>query len=390
MSPSGSCLYHTATSPGPLAVRPPKLSRRHDLCFLRPSGGLIPFCCRMYTCVAARRLLHSPTPTPSPLSGSLHAHAREHRSPAHDWLYPRSSCSRRPLSFPGSPLTSPSSETSFQRFCHPSPPVHSFLPLTALYRLVTSVSRARDLRASALGRTIEHYDFSVPGSFYIDDRDGQIIYKSIFTRGILRFLVKNKWFYSCDWHMSILLFKINASNIENSFIYIFTRNFCKILSIHALFILAKSNRINADDFLFGTRLDKNSRELITRGAAQASYFRLLRFFPASAQFSRSRAARVYTGPWTFFSSSCHATETSARIRQRQNHLKAGVSVSLQRNETTCGRGAEGRRGRKEEREKGARGAFVNAARSAFKPICMTRRQACTFELRSRARDFDKC
>lgn len=63
VSPSGSCLYHTATSPSPLAVRPPKLSRRHDLCFLRPSGGLIPFCCRMYTCAAAPpSLSHPPTP----------------------------------------------------------------------------------------------------------------------------------------------------------------------------------------------------------------------------------------------------------------------------------------------------------------------------------------
>lgn len=42
-------------------------------------------------------------------------------------------------------------------------------------------------------------------------------------------------------------------------------------------------------------------------------------------------------------------------------------------------------------------AFVNAARSAFKPICMTRSllfQDCTFKLRSRARahtlGFDKC
>ena len=29
-------------------------------------------------------------------------------------------------------------------------------------------------------------------------------------------------------------------------------------------------------------------------------------------------------------------------------------------------------------------AFVNAARTAFKPTCMTRRQACTFKLRSHA------
>lgn len=167
VSPSGSCLYHTATSPSPLAVRPPKLSRRHDLCFLRPSGGLIPFCCRMYTCAAAPpSLSHPPTPPPS-LSA-----------------FPRSSRSRRPPR-PRVPLASPSSETSFQRFCHPPPAARSFLPLTAFYRLVTSVSRARDLRASAPGRTIEHYDFSVPGSFYIDGRDGQIIYKSIFTRGVL-------------------------------------------------------------------------------------------------------------------------------------------------------------------------------------------------------------
>lgn len=80
VSPSGSCLYHTATSPGPLAVRPPKLSRRHDLCFLRPSGGLIPFCCRMYTCAAAPPSLSHPNPFPlSPCTLT-----REHRSPAHD------------------------------------------------------------------------------------------------------------------------------------------------------------------------------------------------------------------------------------------------------------------------------------------------------------------
>lgn len=78
VSPSGSCLYHTATSPGPLAVRPPKLSRRHDLCFLRPSGGLIPFCCRMYSCAAAPPSLSHPK---SPFLLQL---AREHRSPAHD------------------------------------------------------------------------------------------------------------------------------------------------------------------------------------------------------------------------------------------------------------------------------------------------------------------
>lgn len=120
----------------------------------------------VYVCGGASFTLPSPNPSP-PLSA-----------------FPRSSRSRRPPR-PRVPLASPSSETSFQRFCHPPPAARSFLPLTAFYRLVTSVSRARDLRASAPGRTIEHYDFSVPGSFYIDGRDGQIIYKSIFTRGVL-------------------------------------------------------------------------------------------------------------------------------------------------------------------------------------------------------------
>lgn len=119
-------------------------------------------------------------PTPPPLPFPLLACSRASTDLPHTTDYPRSSRSRRPPR-PRVPLASPSSETSFQRFCHPPPSVRSFLPLTALYRLVTSVSRARDLRASAPGRTIEHYDFSVPGSFYIDDCDGQIIYKSIFT-----------------------------------------------------------------------------------------------------------------------------------------------------------------------------------------------------------------
>jgi hypothetical protein len=50
----------------PCAARPPKLSRRYDLCFLRPSGGLIPFCCRMYTCAARRGAARRPPPRPCP------------------------------------------------------------------------------------------------------------------------------------------------------------------------------------------------------------------------------------------------------------------------------------------------------------------------------------
>lgn len=137
----------------------------------------------VYVCAAAPPSLSHP---PTPLLPFLPFPARSRASTdlPHTTDYPRSSRSRRPPR-PRVPLASPSSETSFQRFCHPPPAARSFLPLTAFYRLVTSVSRARDLRASAPGRTIEHYDFSVPGSFYIDGRDGQIIYKSIFTRGVL-------------------------------------------------------------------------------------------------------------------------------------------------------------------------------------------------------------
>lgn len=116
VSPSGSCLYHTATSPGPLAVRPPKLSRRHDLCFLRPSGGLIPFCCRMCTCAVA-----SSSRASLPLAAPFRF-TREHGSPAHTIVCPRSSRSR----WPPCPLASASFETSFQRFRHP-PPSRSLL-----------------------------------------------------------------------------------------------------------------------------------------------------------------------------------------------------------------------------------------------------------------------
>lgn len=94
VSPSGSCLYHTATSPGPLAVRPPKLSRRHDLCFLRPSGGLIPFCCRMYTCAARGASFTLPSLHPPPFL--LSARSRASTDLPHTTDYPRSSRSRRP------------------------------------------------------------------------------------------------------------------------------------------------------------------------------------------------------------------------------------------------------------------------------------------------------
>lgn len=105
VSPSGSCLYHTATSPGPLAVRPPKLSRRHDLCFLRPSGGLIPFCCRMYTCVAAPPSLSLSLFIPASSLLSLHpARLRASTNLPHTTDYPRSSRSRRPPPRPRVPL----------------------------------------------------------------------------------------------------------------------------------------------------------------------------------------------------------------------------------------------------------------------------------------------
>lgn len=129
----------------------------------------------VYVCGGASFTL----PSQVPLSAPARARAQisrtrltipaRHAVDADGLLRPGSPCYAffRELLFSGYVTLSPSP---------PHPPVRSFLPLTALYRLVTSVSRARDLRASAHGRTIEHYDFSVPGSFYIDDHDGQIIY----------------------------------------------------------------------------------------------------------------------------------------------------------------------------------------------------------------------
>lgn len=69
---------------GPLAVHPPKLSRRHDLCFLRPSGGLIPFCCRMYTCSGGALPPSFPSHLPPTLPCLVYSLARKHESPAHD------------------------------------------------------------------------------------------------------------------------------------------------------------------------------------------------------------------------------------------------------------------------------------------------------------------
>lgn len=69
---------------GPLAVHPPKLSRRHDLCFLRPSGGLIPFCCRMYTCSGGALSPPFPSHLPPTLPCLVYSLARKHESPAHD------------------------------------------------------------------------------------------------------------------------------------------------------------------------------------------------------------------------------------------------------------------------------------------------------------------
>lgn len=150
-------------------VRPPKLSRRHDLCFLRPSGGLIPFCCRMYiyVCAAASPVPFSVLSLRRCLPRA--ARARESTDLPHTTDYSRSSRSRRRV------LLVPSLRGFFRDFfsavpSSPFPPSlrPRSLPLTALYRLATSVSRARDLRASALGRTIEHYDLLVSGSFYIE------------------------------------------------------------------------------------------------------------------------------------------------------------------------------------------------------------------------------
>lgn len=111
----------------------------------------------------------SPTP-PRPHSPPFPAacsRAREHRDLPHTTDYSRSSRSRRPPC-PQVPSLRLLSRLLFSGSVTLPFPRPRFLPLTALYRLVTSVSRARDLRASALGRTIEHYDFLVPGSFYIE------------------------------------------------------------------------------------------------------------------------------------------------------------------------------------------------------------------------------
>lgn len=115
----------------------------------------------VYTCVRRR-----PTPpTLPPLCSPPHARARygTHESPAHDRPSPLVTQSVDGLlvpvppflpRFPRSSLPRLSFETSFQRLLSSSPPqplpsCPAFLTLTALYRLVTSVSRAGDLRASA-------------------------------------------------------------------------------------------------------------------------------------------------------------------------------------------------------------------------------------------------
>lgn len=145
---------------GPLAVHPPKLSRRHDLCFLRPSGGLIPFCCRMYTC-SGGALSPPPFPRtfPLPFPASC-TRSRASTNLPHTTDGPRSSRSVDGLRVPA---RFGFFRDFFSALLSPSPASSPFLPLTALYRLVTSVSRARDLRASALGQaTIECYHRYLP------------------------------------------------------------------------------------------------------------------------------------------------------------------------------------------------------------------------------------
>lgn len=122
VSPSGSCLYHTATSASPLAVRPPKLSRRHDLCFLRPSGGLIPFCCRMYiyVCAAASPVPFSVLSLRRCLPRAALARARAQISRTRPTIPARHAVDGESSL---SPRFAASFETSFQRFRHPrSPP----------------------------------------------------------------------------------------------------------------------------------------------------------------------------------------------------------------------------------------------------------------------------
>lgn len=102
-----------AGPPFSCAARPPKLSRRHDLCFLRPSGGLIPFC---VGCIRVRRCPAPPSPCPVCLR------AREHTNHPHTTDYPSARHAVDGLLVPQVPSRSsfPASfETSFQRFRHP-------------------------------------------------------------------------------------------------------------------------------------------------------------------------------------------------------------------------------------------------------------------------------
>lgn len=69
-----------------------------------------------------------------------------------------------------------------------------------------------------------------------------------------------------------------------------------------------------------------------------------------------------------------------------NGIAAKADSIPSRSYLSCYRSSATRRATRMKgmKRKKAKLAFVNTARSAFKPICMTRRQACTFELRSPA------
>lgn len=83
---------------------------------------------------------------------------REHGSPAHTRLSVPARHAVDGLLVPSPRLLS---KLLFSGSVTLLPPAFSFSFFDGIYRLVTSVSRARDLRAGALGRAIEHYDFSV-------------------------------------------------------------------------------------------------------------------------------------------------------------------------------------------------------------------------------------
>lgn len=142
VSPSGSCLYHTATSPGPACRSPSKTVSPPRFMFPPTQRRIDPFLLSdVYVCAP-------PLPT-SPCTRADLPHTT-------DAVPARHAVDGLPFGF---------FRDFFSALLSPSPASSPFLPLTALYRLVTSVSRARDLRASAPGQTIEREVPPAPWDF---------------------------------------------------------------------------------------------------------------------------------------------------------------------------------------------------------------------------------